>query len=314
MSDTPLVSVVVPTHDRAARLAAALASVRAQTIDDLEIVVVDDGSVDATPDVVAQVAATDRRVRPVRVETAEGAPAARNRGVAASRGTFVAFLDDDDLWETEKLERQTAFLGAHADVVAVGCQFAIVAPSGSAAIHRGPTRFGRPELLWANFLGSTSLCMVRRELLGDEPFDVALTNYEDWDLYLRLARLGPLAVVDEVLCRYHDHVDTRLTTTRDKRVAGYATLVAKHESDMTPACVAYHRAKIGLLAAGGPAAKVAVFAETAVRAPAVSVMLAADPIAARYGRGRGDPALALRRIYSRVTTSPPRASGPESPR
>ena len=101
---TPEVSVVIPTRDRSRLLALTLRSVRWQRGVDLEVLVVDDGSTDDTAEVVAAIA--DPRIRLVRQPVAQGVSAARNRGIAEAGGTWVAFLDDDDLWAPDKLVRQ----------------------------------------------------------------------------------------------------------------------------------------------------------------------------------------------------------------
>src|SRR5262245_10754564 len=100
----PLVSCIVPVYNGEAFLGEALASIRAQRHRPIEILVVDDGSTDGTA---AVVMAADAGIRYMRQDNAGGA-AARNRGIGMARGTFVAFLDADDLWPPEKLERQIA--------------------------------------------------------------------------------------------------------------------------------------------------------------------------------------------------------------
>jgi glycosyltransferase involved in cell wall biosynthesis len=303
MAPAPVVSVVIPTRDRSAQMLAAVASAQAQTLTDIEIIVVNDASTDDTNGVLAQLSATDPRIRWTHNPSPEGAPAARNRGVRESRATLVAFLDDDDEWDSIKLERQVAFLAAHPETVAVGCQFRILRSQGRRPlIHRSPTLLAHDELLWANFLGGTSLLLARKPALADAPFDEDLTNYEDWDLYLRLARAAPIAVVDEVLCRYHDHGGQRLTTTLSKRLGGYSRLVSSHEQEMSPRCLAYHRAKLGLLAATAvPDKAVAASKVLATSTPRVSGRIVADAFMARYGRWRGDPAMGLRRLHRSLT-------------
>src|ERR1043166_1854397 len=105
----PLVSVVLPTYNRAHTLARAVRSVLAQSHRHLEIVVVDDGSTDATVALVQKLALEDPRVRLVQ-QANRGPAAARNTGVRQARGEFVAFQDSDDEWLVEKLERQLAAL------------------------------------------------------------------------------------------------------------------------------------------------------------------------------------------------------------
>src|SRR4051794_21640954 len=102
---TPLVSVVVPTHNRASLLARTVRSIARQHLSELEIIVVDDGSRDATA---VAACSADARVRVIRHAHALGVSAARNRGVAEARGQWIAFCDDDDLWAPDKLELQIA--------------------------------------------------------------------------------------------------------------------------------------------------------------------------------------------------------------
>lgn len=120
----PLVSIVLPTHDRAALLPRAVRSVLTQTWADLELVVVDDASSDATPAVLDEVAAGDPRVRVVRraLSQAGGNPDnPRNAGLEAARGEYVGFLDDDDRYRPEFVERMVAFLAARPELGLAYC-------------------------------------------------------------------------------------------------------------------------------------------------------------------------------------------------
>ena len=114
--DSPRVSVIIPCHNHARYLGEALASVAGQTFGDLELIVVDDGSTDDTPAVLA--AYPDRRMRTRRTANA-GVSAARNAGLEMARGEFIAFLDADDRWLAEKLEKQVAVMEASPDVALV---------------------------------------------------------------------------------------------------------------------------------------------------------------------------------------------------
>ncbi|HEX7122723.1 MAG TPA: glycosyltransferase family 2 protein [Gemmatimonadaceae bacterium] len=202
--DTPLVSVIIPTHNRAHLLPASIATVLAQTISDLEVIVVDDGSRDATPDVLAQIVAREPRVRVVRHEHALGAAAARNRGITEARGRFIAFNDDDCTWTEHKLEQQIAALETVGADVAY-CVTEIRAFGGH--VHRvglpmsaADSFFG--EVLRRNTIG-TPMLVVRREALERSGlFDVTLPALEDWELLLRLARSGaPFVFVPDVVVR-----------------------------------------------------------------------------------------------------------------
>ncbi|MBI3009552.1 MAG: glycosyltransferase family 2 protein, partial [Candidatus Omnitrophica bacterium] len=108
----PLVSVIIPTYNRASMLREALESVRHQTVKDLEILVIDDGSTDETTQVVAGFGEPAIYFKQLN----QGVAAARNLGIRKSRGVFVAFLDSDDLWYPQKLERQIDYLSTHPDI------------------------------------------------------------------------------------------------------------------------------------------------------------------------------------------------------
>lgn len=277
----PAVSVVVPTHDRPVPLRRAVASALAQTVSDLEIIVVDDGSAEPAR-------FDDERVRVLRHETALGAPAARNAGVAASRGDVVAFLDDDDEWLPAKLARQLAVLEARPELALVGCHH-----EQDGMAYRGPTTVTAGQLRWSNFLGSTSFVAVRRDAV-DEWFDPDLPTCQDWDLWLRAVGNGEAAVVPEVLARYTTTGDDRLTTDTAKRVAGHDRIVARHGEAMSPSCRAYHRARRLLRLPRTAGTWPRLLASTP---PSVTAVLVTEIAAARAGARAGDPGRGLRRLH-----------------
>jgi hypothetical protein len=200
------VSVVIPTRDRAALLETTLRSVLWQDDVDLEVSGVDDGSTDATPEVVA--AAEDSRVTIVRRDEPHGPPAARNLGAGRASGEWVGFVDDDDVWGPDKLARQLAAADAadrgwvYVGAVAVGETLAIVSgdppPSPEAVMAVLPRSNPVP--------GGGSNVVLRRdlfELVGG--FDERLAPCEDWELWARLTRHGPPAAVPEPLMGYRLH-------------------------------------------------------------------------------------------------------------
>lgn len=201
------VAVVIPTRDRGDALVRAIRSVLAQTLLPDELVVVDDGSRDAValPD--------DLRDHPlVRVLRTGGVGpgAARNAGVAATTTTLVAFLDDDDAWRPEKLERQVELLRrSPGSVAAVECGFDLwrdgslvfrYVPAEHRDLYR--TLLERPVL-------QPSTVLVRRAVLDDlGGFEPTLRRVEDWHLWVRLAERYTVAVLPEVLVdREHAPVD-----------------------------------------------------------------------------------------------------------
>lgn len=201
-------SVVIAAHDQGRWLGEAIEDVRAQTFPDWELVVVDDGSTDDTPAVVRRFAG-DPRIRGLRVARAERS-AARNRGIAASSAPYVAFLDGDDRWRPEKLARQVAALDAAPDAALCYTPARFVDPAGRPLPLRTPKRTlaGRvfPALVRVNWIILASV-LVRRACLDVAGVFPLLPVYgcEDWDLWLRLARRWPFAVVDEELTLYRQH-------------------------------------------------------------------------------------------------------------
>jgi glycosyltransferase involved in cell wall biosynthesis len=291
---TPRVSVVLPTHDRAELLAAAAESVLAQTFGDLELLVIDDGSRDATPDVVAALRAADDRVRGVRLASAGGAPAARNAGLAASAGALVAYCDDDDVWLPTKLAAQVAVFDREPGVVLVSCHHEM----GDGRAFVGPVDVDGPDLLWANFLGGASNVVVRRD--ATEPFDAGYRTCQDWDHWVRTAARGGVRVVPEVLVRYRDSGGDRLTEQRDARRAGHRRFYDQHAAAMTPRCRAYHRARQRVLAAPSEHAEVlAAPVVAATTPPGVTWLLAGETAAARAGVA-SDPARGVRWLHARI--------------
>lgn len=210
--DVPLVSVVIPSRNRRARLERALASVWAQTLGDFEVIVVDDASDDGTQQALANIAASEPRLRTIRHDAPRGGAGARNTGIAAARGEFVAFLDDDDVWLPEKLARQVAVLRANPQASAVSASFVIDAGGGrrlAKILH--PPR-DADEIIHANHLGGASVCCTTRaalERIGG--FDPTLRSAQDWDLWIKLNDLGPVLVCPEPLVVYHTHEGARIT-------------------------------------------------------------------------------------------------------
>jgi glycosyltransferase involved in cell wall biosynthesis len=212
---TPRVSVVVPTHHRPDLVGRAVDSVLSQTVDDLEVIVVDDGPSEPTAAVVRGYA--DPRVRLVQHERNRGVAAARNSGIAAATAPLVAFLDDDDLWLPTKLERQLAVVDDGADVVHSLVQVA----NREGEVYEAPTQRGYRlfrdvasrgypyHLLLRRSCYFLNTFLVRRECVeAIGGFDQELTGVEDLDFVHRLWRRYELHLVDEPLVTYCMHANS----------------------------------------------------------------------------------------------------------
>lgn len=127
--DEPIVSVIMPAYNAEAFIEDAIASVQAQTMAQWELLVVDDGSTDKTREILRRLAETDGRIHPVAGKGRQGAAASRNQAMDLAKGQYLAFLDADDLWRPEKLERQLALAeSTGADLVC--CSYAMIDPAG----------------------------------------------------------------------------------------------------------------------------------------------------------------------------------------
>ena len=193
----PLVSVIIPTYNRAWCLFEAIDSVLAQTYTNYALIVVDDGSTDDTNKLLSHCKGIT-----VIQQTNQGVSAARNRGIAASKGELIAFLDSDDLWQPEKLDAQVAFFRQHNE--AMICQTEEIWIRNGRQIfpkhrHKKTSGFFFERSLEL-CLVSPSAVMMRRQLFDSVGlFDENLPACEDYDLWLRVNLRFPIFLIDKAL-------------------------------------------------------------------------------------------------------------------
>lgn len=225
------VSVVIPAFNCAATIERTLMSVRAQTFRALEVLVVNDGSRDATEE---RVLACADRVPGLRyMKTQQSGPyRCRNLGVAEARGEYVAFLDADDLWAPDKLARQVALLDGNAGVSL--CHTAVVhideddrpfrlrepgADYTGACFHR---------LLVRNGITTSAVLVRRRDLAALGGFDEAFEARGDWEMWIRLARATRVACLPEPLTFYREHAGN-MTAATDRMRRYHQAIITKNE-------------------------------------------------------------------------------------
>ncbi|WP_408957585.1 glycosyltransferase family 2 protein [Natrinema sp. 74] len=224
--DRPLASVVLPTYDRASVLSDAIESVLEQSHDALELVVVDGGSTDRTPAVVDSY--DDPRLEYVRRDAPAGVSAARNRGIDRSSGEFVAFIDSDDRWRPDALERRVTALREAPPAYGVA-YCGIEKRAGEPITRTGESGDVRKALRHLAVPTYTSTLAVRRDAIaGVGGFDEALPCFEDWDLCLRLARERRFVYVDEPLVAKGEPGDN-VSADPDRLVAAIERLEAKYD-------------------------------------------------------------------------------------
>jgi len=210
----PRVSMVMPVHNGARWLAEAIDSVLAQDFNDFELILVDDASRDASPDIMAGAAASDPRVRLLRLDINVGLPAALNHGFAAARGALHSWTSDDNLLRPEMLTRLVATLDAHAGADIVHADFTLIDDEG---VELGRSRVGPIErLLYGNNVGACFLYRARvTEALGG--YDTRLFGVEDYDFWLRAALRFTFVALHEDLYVYRKHGGS-LTSQRAEQI------------------------------------------------------------------------------------------------
>jgi glycosyltransferase involved in cell wall biosynthesis len=199
------VSVVIPTYNYGRYLRDAVDSVLAQTYAPLEVLVIDDGSTDDTADVAASYG---DRIRFIRQQNA-GVGAARNNGIALARGEYLAFLDSDDIWLPQKLEKQIARFEADPELGLVHCGAERFDESGVISVWLdGLEGWIAPRLLdldAAVITAGSGIVVPKRVAEDVGGFDVRLPPSEDWDFSYRIAVRYRVGFVREVLVRYRQH-------------------------------------------------------------------------------------------------------------
>ena len=206
----PLVSVVVPAYNAARTIKTTLQSVLRQTMNDLELIVVDDGSADATPEVVRSM--DDGRLRLVQ-QSNTGHAGARNVGIEVARGRYIAVVDADDVWLPHKLERQLAVLNSHRMIRALHGS-AVFVDDSLRPLFIAPSPDGKNDLLdvlcFRGLAAMMVTLIIERALLERVGgFDPSLIILQDWELAIRLARLGELYSTSEPLVLYRLHASNQ---------------------------------------------------------------------------------------------------------
>ncbi len=197
---TPRISVIIPVYNRYASLVRALESVQAQTYPVYEVLIVDDGS---DEEIAGQIAALEEGVvRVLRLAQNSGAAAARNVGMAAALGEYIALLDSDDLWRPEKTARQLAFMqqtGSRFSATSYWRHFHYGIKAGWYELYEPAATVAMRHIV-SGCAFATTTCLFERSLLAAlEPQDEALRRAQDWEWFLRVVALTPVRTLREPL-------------------------------------------------------------------------------------------------------------------
>jgi glycosyltransferase involved in cell wall biosynthesis len=231
MSDAPLVSAVVPTLDRPQLVERAVESIDAQEYSNVEIIVVDDSTYDGQqPPSFEDI---DANLEYIHSENPAGLSSARNRGIREASGKFVAFLDDDDVWEPDKTAKQVKTLQAKRANLCTSWRY-MVGSNGAVESVAGTDVEGNVvrKLLCRNVVGPPSGVLVSRHVLDDVgEFDEDFGLWEDREWYLRVAQEYDIVSVHEPLLRYAtDTPDKMSGDLRKVREETYDRFLNKHST------------------------------------------------------------------------------------
>ena len=218
----PKVSVIIPTYNRTNLLPRAIKSVLNQTFKDFELIIVDDCSTDNTEEVIRKFQKKDKRIKHIRHEKNRGLSAVRNTGIRITKGEYIGFLDDDDEWLPEKLEKQIKLFSSSPDkkLGFVACDYLEINSNTGAVFRYNIPKY---KNAFKTLLKSTSLCnssntIVKRNVLDDVGFfDENLEVGEDRDMWIRIAQKYDFDFVPELLFRYYIHQNNITKTTSNLR-------------------------------------------------------------------------------------------------
>jgi glycosyltransferase involved in cell wall biosynthesis len=203
--DCPRVSVITCAYNHAHHIRTAIDSILAQTYTDFELLVIDDGSTDKTPEVVRKAAAADRRIR-VATQSHQGIPRTLNNALALTRGAYIALQDDDDTSFPERLEKQVAFLDTHPHAAAVACYAELIGfnifAREKASWPLDPAELRNHILEEGGWLIYQNALMRRSSIDFVGGYRVEFPICEDIDLFLRLMDHFQVETIPEVLYRY----------------------------------------------------------------------------------------------------------------
>lgn len=231
----PYITVIIPTYNRAHLLPDAMDSVLSQTYEDFELLVVDDHSTDNTEQVVKDY--SDSRIKHLKNNRTKGAQGARNTGIFAAKGEWLAFLDSDDFWVETKLEKQLCVIKNRQDLVGVSCGFKRI------DIHTGqllsttlPVKkaFQRDDIFHKNIIGGFSVFLCRKSTaLSVGGVDESFPALQDRDFYTRLLRYGKIYAIDEPLVKYRINNKERISSDEEAKLVSLEKYLQKYNDDIT---------------------------------------------------------------------------------
>jgi len=230
------VSVIIPTYNRENELIQSIKTVMDQTYNgDIEIVIIDDSTKSLKPKIEKVFSkilhnSKNRHINYIHKAKKEGAPLARNIGIKESKGEYIAFLDDDDIWKPDKLEKQVDLLEKHKDVALVIC-YSLDKRFGYERIGKPPELITHEMVLKSFNLSSSSSYLVRKNVIEElGGFDISLPSAQEYDLAIRLSKNYEVRCIPEVLMIQHA-TKGQISENWRRKIKGIIAIYRKHGQD-----------------------------------------------------------------------------------
>jgi glycosyltransferase involved in cell wall biosynthesis len=234
-NQSPKVSIILPTYNRAYLIGRAIQSILNQTYQDFEIIIIDDGSKDDTEKIIRGFKEKDNRIKYISFDANKGAAAARNAGIKMSKGEYITFQDSDDEWVIDKLEKQMKVIETSSENIVVYCGFwridgdeKIYIPDINILNREGNIN---KELLKGNFVGTPSILLPKKNLEKVGMFDENLSRLQDWDLAIRLSKYYNFKLIDEPL--YISYVlSDSISANYEALIIAMQIILAKYQDEI----------------------------------------------------------------------------------
>ncbi len=227
-----LVTVIVPTHNRANLLKRSINSIIKQDYENIEIIIIQDNCNDDTNKVVKQF--SDNRIKSIISNNSLGGAGARNLGIQNSNGEYIAFLDDDDEWLKNKLSMQISLLDKYDDTAIITSNFYL--NDGKKISKRfTPHLIDLNDLLYLNYCGSFSFCLTKKEYLENLFIDNSLQACQDWDLWIKILDKTGLkcrSYKDEFFVNYYVDHNNRISSNPNKTYNARINFLRLHNNKM----------------------------------------------------------------------------------
>ena len=214
-----MITVLMPTHNGERYIRTAIDSVLAQTFSDFELLIINDGSTDSTPDIIRSY--NDDRIRVIDNECNIGITKSLNKGLKKARGEYIARLDDDDMALPERLEKQRKFLNKNKDIALVGSWAEYIDQNGKfMRMRKTPTdsRVIRYELIFGNNFYHSALMFRKSAILDIGGYDESFKHAQDYELLSRLRDTHKLANIPEALIRYRINPKSIVSSSESQKV------------------------------------------------------------------------------------------------